>query len=74
MALTAYSGVGAGTVLWVSYLGVSRGLVSGGPVSGGLVSGGPVSSGPAYSSTIGGFYTDLMGGDACIIHHYIVFT
>ena len=21
-----------------------------------------------------GFYTDLMGGDACIIHHYIVFT
>lgn len=29
---------------------------------------------PAYSSTIGGFYTDLMGGDACIIHHYIVFT
>jgi hypothetical protein len=44
--------------------------VSSGPVSSGPVSGGPVST----CSTIGGFYTDLMGGDACIIHHYIVFT
>jgi hypothetical protein len=59
---------------------VSGGPVSGGPVSGGPVSSGPVSSGPVSGgpvstcSTIGGFYTDLMGGDACIIHHYIVFT